>query len=170
MSTFLICLLRQTSLSRFQIKKPFNFVERLAENSREPDWITCGDPNTPARSLPKHFLQAVHPLRGCRLFICPLRQTSLPRFQIKKPFNFVERLAENSREPDWIRTNGLLLRRQLLYPTELPVQFRAKIMYLREERKLLLAETVNIFFISKITDNTTEIQAVACFNQLIRTC
>ena len=25
-------------------------------------------------------------------------------------------------EPDWIRTNDLLLRRQLLYPTELPVQ------------------------------------------------
>jgi hypothetical protein len=25
------------------------------------------------------------------------------------------------REPDWIRTNDLLLRRQLLYPTELPV-------------------------------------------------
>lgn len=24
-------------------------------------------------------------------------------------------------EPDWIRTNGLLLRRQLLYPAELPV-------------------------------------------------
>ena len=34
------------------------------------------------------------------------------------------------REPDWIRTNDLLLRRQLLYPTELPVRFRAKIMYL----------------------------------------
>ena len=27
------------------------------------------------------------------------------------------------REPDWIRTNGLLLRRQLLYPAELPVQY-----------------------------------------------
>ncbi len=25
-------------------------------------------------------------------------------------------------EPDWIRTNDLLLRRQLLYPAELPVQ------------------------------------------------
>jgi hypothetical protein len=43
------------------------------------------------------------------------------------------------REPDWIRTNGLLLRRQLLYPTELPVlgsisgAIRAKIMYLSQE-------------------------------------
>lgn len=26
-------------------------------------------------------------------------------------------------EPDWIRTNDLLLRRQLLYPAELPVLF-----------------------------------------------
>ncbi len=25
-------------------------------------------------------------------------------------------------EPDWIRTNDLLLRRQLLYPAELPVR------------------------------------------------
>jgi hypothetical protein len=25
-------------------------------------------------------------------------------------------------DPDWIRTNGLLLRRQLLYPAELPDQ------------------------------------------------
>jgi hypothetical protein len=43
-------------------------------------------------------------------------------------------------------------------------------MYLREERKLLLPKTVNIFFIGEITDYTTEIQAVTCFNQLIRTC
>jgi hypothetical protein len=27
-------------------------------------------------------------------------------------------------EPDWIRTNDLLLRRQLLYPAELPVLVR----------------------------------------------
>jgi hypothetical protein len=27
------------------------------------------------------------------------------------------------RDPDWIRTNDLLLRRQLLYPTELPDHF-----------------------------------------------
>jgi hypothetical protein len=27
------------------------------------------------------------------------------------------------REPDWIRTNDLLLRRQLLYPAELPIHF-----------------------------------------------
>lgn len=26
-------------------------------------------------------------------------------------------------EPDWIRTNDLLLRRQLLYPAELPIRF-----------------------------------------------
>ncbi len=26
-------------------------------------------------------------------------------------------------DPDWIRTNGLLLRRQLLYPAELPDQY-----------------------------------------------
>jgi hypothetical protein len=49
-----------------------------------------------------------------------------------KGFNRLKPLPGLS-EPDWIRTNGLLLRRQLLYPTELPVQFRAKIMYLRED-------------------------------------
>ena len=32
-------------------------------------------------------------------------------------------------EPDWIRTNDLLLRRQLLYPTELPVRKGAKIAH-----------------------------------------
>ena len=30
-------------------------------------------------------------------------------------------------EPDWIRTNDLLLRRQLLYPAELPVHFNSKV-------------------------------------------
>ncbi len=30
---------------------------------------------------------------------------------------------ERSCDPDWIRTNDLLLRRQLLYPAELPNRF-----------------------------------------------
>jgi hypothetical protein len=48
------------------------------------------------------------------------------RFQVSS-----ETLACIACEPDWIRTNDLLLRRQLLYPTELPVRFRAKIMILK---------------------------------------
>lgn len=34
------------------------------------------------------------------------------------------------REPDWIRTNDLLLRRQLLYPAELPVRILQISLYL----------------------------------------
>jgi hypothetical protein len=41
-----------------------------------------------------------------------------------------ETLTGSGCEPDWIRTNDLLLRRQLLYPTELPVRKGAKIMFL----------------------------------------
>ncbi len=41
--------------------------------------------------------------------------------EIKKGSNCLKPLLA-LREPDWIRTNDLLLRRQLLYPAELPVQ------------------------------------------------
>ena len=124
--------------------------------------LRLDDPNTPARSLPKPFAL----LRSARLFYLFAFESKLSTLINKKSSSAsLKRICE----PDWIRTNGLLLRRQLLYPTELPVQFRAKIMYLREERKLLLPKTVNIFFIDKITDYTTEIQAVTYFDQLIWT-
>ena len=38
-------------------------------------------------------------------------------------------------EPDWIRTNDLLLRRQLLYPTELPVQYFSSMTFPTKPRK-----------------------------------
>ena len=43
-----------------------------------------------------------------------IRPTTAKGFILLKPFAVLS-------EPDWIRTNDLLLRRQLLYPAELPV-------------------------------------------------
>jgi hypothetical protein len=57
--------------------------------------------------------------------------------KIKKGLNRLKPLLD-LREPDWIRTNGLLLRRQLLYPTELPVRNCAKIMYFSLSFTLIL--------------------------------
>jgi hypothetical protein len=70
-------------------------------------------------------------LRALRLFHCQALASKLASTSNKKAGT--TKLCR-PREPDWIRTNGLLLRRQLLYPTELPVQNlccrnRAKIMF-----------------------------------------
>jgi hypothetical protein len=97
----------------------------------EPDWITCGDPSTPARSLPRSFAL----LRSARLF-------HLFAFECKHSTLINKKSSSASLkricEPDWIRTNGLLLRRQLLYPTELPVLNGAKIMYFSYPFTLIL--------------------------------
>jgi hypothetical protein len=69
----------------------------------EPDWITCGDPSTPARSLPRSFAL----LRSARLF-------HLFAFECKHSTLINKKSSSASLkricEPDWIRTNGLLLR------------------------------------------------------------
>ena len=90
---------------------------------RANDGITYGDPNTPARSLSKSFAL----LRSVRIFHLFAFECKHSTLKNKKSSSAsLKRICE----PDWIRTNDLLLRRQLLYPTELPVRFRAKIMFL----------------------------------------
>ena len=52
--------------------------------------------------------------------------------KMKKGFNLMKPFTSVS-DPDWIQTNDLLLRRQLLYSTELPDHFfrmAAKISFL----------------------------------------
>jgi hypothetical protein len=84
---------------------------------RSEDPYTC-------ESLPKAFT----PLRGVRPFHSFAFESKLSTLRNKKASSTTsKRLCE----PDWIRTNGLLLRRQLLYPTELPVRIRAKIRVFR---------------------------------------
>ena len=86
---------RRSSFSSAQLEQKAKFA--LMNNFLqpafycEPGWTTFGDPNTPARSLLKDLKRPSIRFAAVRFFICPLRQTSLPRFQIKKPFNFVER-------------------------------------------------------------------------------
>ena len=85
--------------------------------------LRLDDPNTPARSLPRSFAL----LRSARLFyLFAFECKHSPLINKKSSSASLKRICE----PDWIRTNDLLLRRQLLYPTELPVRFRAKIMFL----------------------------------------
>jgi len=43
-------------------------------------------------------------------------------------------------EPDWIRTNDLLLRRQLLYPAELPVLIRVA---QNKEKMAIISKEIN---------------------------
>ena len=78
----------------------------------DPDWIASGDPYSCeglTQGLPSRY-------RGLRLFRFSALTSKLARCKTKKP----ARLSSGRPcDPDWIRTNGLLLRRQLLYPTEL---------------------------------------------------
>ena len=46
-------------------------------------------------------------------------------------------------DPDWIQTNDLLLRRQLLYPTELPDQYFTNDLPDQNERP----QKYNVFFL-----------------------
>jgi hypothetical protein len=73
---------------------------------------------TPARFV----LKAFTPLRGVRPFCSFAFESGFQRSFTKTPLR-LRLKGFNVCEPDWIRTNDLLLRRQLLYPTELPVQF-----------------------------------------------
>jgi hypothetical protein len=99
-------------------------VNRIGLSSLRSD-----DPKTPAKSL----LKAFTPLRGVRHFHSFAFESELSTLRNK---NASSTSSKSPCEPDWIRTNGLLLRRQLLYPTELPVRkfdlpfgIRAKIMH-----------------------------------------
>jgi hypothetical protein len=47
-----------------------------------------------------------------------LEPMTFPLYKRDALFKYI--IKELSCDPDWIRTNDLLLRRQLLYPTELP--------------------------------------------------
>ena len=53
----------------------------------------------------------------------------MQKLQKYRSYIWAETLTGSGCEPDWIRTNDLLLRRQLLYPTELPVRKGAKIAH-----------------------------------------
>src|SRR5689334_4852782 len=56
------------------------------EENRDPGGISSADPDTPLKALPKASRSAIAAL-GC--FICPLRRTRSPRYQIKQPRTIV---------------------------------------------------------------------------------
>ena len=69
-------------------------------------------------SLPKAFTTNRDAIGWAFLILTCLQERALDAVRIKKACHSCDRLCDS----DWIRTNDLLLRRQLLYPAELPNQ------------------------------------------------
>ncbi len=99
----------------------------MAFNFCDPDWIQTNDlPDLKSGcSIPK---KATFGLKMAFNFCDPdwIQTNDLPDLKsgcsIPKKATLGLKMAFNFCDPDWIQTNDLLLRRQLLYSTELPDQ------------------------------------------------